>query len=182
MAERAGISDIALVRWPEERERLEAYRREGAPRLVLVNQQEQPPDPTGDPGEDWVRLPVDATDLHLRVTALRLRTTDAEDDRPVVDDDGVVGFRGRSQVLPPIETRLMAGLLDRYGAVVSRDKLMSAGWPDSQPDRNSLDTHIVRLRRRLAALGLGIRTVRSRGYMLIVLDTSVSGSVQERVS
>jgi len=29
-----------------------------------------------------------------------------------------------------------------------------------------LDVHIVRLRRRLAPLGLVIRTVRSRGYLL----------------
>ena len=34
------------------------------------------------------------------------------------------------------------------------------------PTRNALDVHVLRLRRRLAPLGLEIRTVRSRGYLL----------------
>ena len=57
-------------------------------------------------------------------------------------------------------------MLDRYGAVVSRDALARAGWPDGSPGRNALDVHVLRLRRRLAPLGLAIRTVRSRGYLL----------------
>ena len=52
------------------------------------------------------------------------------------------------------------------GMIVSRDALARAGWPDGIPGRNVLDVHIVRLRRRLAPLGLVIRTVRSRGYLL----------------
>jgi DNA-binding winged helix-turn-helix (wHTH) protein len=62
--------------------------------------------------------------------------------------------------------RLVGAMLDRYRAVVSREALSRAGWPDSLPGRNVLDVHIVRLRRRLADLGLVIRTVRSRGYLL----------------
>ena len=51
-------------------------------------------------------------------------------------------------------------------AVVSRDALARAGWPEGAPGRNALDVHVLRLRRRLAPLGLAIRTVRSRGYLL----------------
>jgi DNA-binding response OmpR family regulator len=65
-----------------------------------------------------------------------------------------------------VESRLTTALLDRYQAVVSRESLARAGWPDGMPGRNVLDVHIVRLRRRLAPLGLAIRTVRSRGYLL----------------
>ena len=57
----------------------------------------------------------------------------------------------------------MAALLDRYGAVVSRDALARAGWPAGAPGRNALDVHMLRLRRRLGPLALAIRTVRSRG-------------------
>ena len=73
---------------------------------------------------------------------------------------------GRWVSLPPVEHRLTAALLDRYRAVVSRESLARAGWPEGIPGRNVLDVHIVRLRRRLAPLGLAIRTVRSRGYLL----------------
>ena len=68
--------------------------------------------------------------------------------------------------LPPVEHRLMTVLLERYRAVVSREALARAGWPEGIPGRNVLDVHIVGLRRRLAPLGLVIRTVRSRGYLL----------------
>ncbi|MDP8936794.1 MAG: helix-turn-helix domain-containing protein [Actinomycetota bacterium] len=59
-------------------------------------------------------------------------------------------------------------LLDRFGAVASRETLIRAGWPCGAPGRNALDVHVLRLRRRLAPLPLAIRTVRSRGYLLEV--------------
>jgi DNA-binding response OmpR family regulator len=34
------------------------------------------------------------------------------------------------------------------------------------PSRNALDVRILRLRRRVADLGLAVRTVRHRGYLL----------------
>jgi len=57
-------------------------------------------------------------------------------------------------------------MLERFGAVVSRESLGRAGWPDGAPGRNALDVHVLRLRRRLAPVHLAIRTVRSRGYLL----------------
>ncbi|MBA3280761.1 MAG: winged helix-turn-helix transcriptional regulator, partial [Acidimicrobiia bacterium] len=80
--------------------------------------------------------------------------------------NGLLRINGRWVSLPPVEHRLMVVLLDRYRAVVSREALARAGWPDGIPGRNVLDVHIVRLRRRLAPLELSIQTVRSRGYLL----------------
>jgi DNA-binding response OmpR family regulator len=68
--------------------------------------------------------------------------------------------------LPPVEARLTDALLERFGAVVSRESLARAGWPDGAPGRNALDVHVLRLRRRINPLGLAIRTVRARGYLL----------------
>jgi DNA-binding response OmpR family regulator len=68
--------------------------------------------------------------------------------------------------LPPLESRMAALLLSRFGAVVGRDALAAAGWPDGVTGRNALDVHVLRLRRRLEPLDLVIRTVRSRGYLL----------------
>jgi DNA-binding response OmpR family regulator len=85
---------------------------------------------------------------------------------PMLDDDGVLRVGDRWVSLPPVEARLTDALLDRFGAVVSRDALGRAGWPAGSPGRNALDVHMLRLRRRLVPLELVIRTVRSRGYLL----------------
>jgi len=87
---------------------------------------------------------------------------------PSLDDDGVLRHNGTWASLPPVEARITRLLLDRIGAVVSRDSLSRAGWPDGAPGRNALDVHVLRLRRRLTQVDLAIRTVRSRGYLLEV--------------
>ena len=105
-------------------------------------------------------------DLRARVEGLRRRAEARIDPAPALDDDGVLRLGDRWVSLPPVEARLTAALLGRYGAVVSRDALARAGWPAGAPGRNALDVHMLRLRRRLAPLALAIRTVRSRGYLL----------------
>jgi DNA-binding response OmpR family regulator len=68
--------------------------------------------------------------------------------------------------LSPVEQSLASAMLDRFGAVVTRDILADRAWPSGVPTRNALDVHVLRLRRRIAPLGLEIRTVRSRGYLM----------------
>lgn len=157
---------VEIVRWPAEEARLSAIRSAGRARLVLVPDGVAPP-LTPDPLEDWVRLPATDEDIGARVRVLEDRARGAEEaSLPEIDENGLLRLGGRWVSLPPVEHRLMLVLLDRYRAVVSRDALARAGWPDGMPGRNVLDVHIVRLRRRLAPLGLVIRTVRSRGYLL----------------
>lgn len=57
-------------------------------------------------------------------------------------------------------------LLSRFGLVVGRALIGRAGWPDSAPSRNQIDVHMLRLRRRIAPMGLSLRTIRGRGYSL----------------
>jgi DNA-binding response OmpR family regulator len=157
---------VELVRWPAEQERLNQMREEGTARLVLVAEGASPP-LTIDVLEDWVRLPAIEEDIESRLRVLddRVRANSAGA-QPELDENGLLHFGGRWVPLPPVEMRLIAAMLDRYRAVVSREALGRAGWPDSVPGRNVLDVHIVRLRRRVSDLGLVIRTVRSRGYLL----------------
>ena len=68
--------------------------------------------------------------------------------------------------LSPVERALAAALVDRFGAVVGRDTLVRRAWPSGSPTRNALDVHMLRLRRRISSLGLEVRTVRARGYLL----------------
>lgn len=157
---------VELVRWPAEQERLNQMRDHGAARLVLVAEGAAPP-LTTDVLEDWVRLPATDADIECRIRVLEDRVhATGDNERPELDENGLLHFGGRWVPLPPVEMRLVAAMLDRYRAVVSREALGRAGWPDAAPGRNVLDVHIVRLRRRVAALDLVIRTVRSRGYLL----------------
>jgi hypothetical protein len=159
------MEEVEIVRWPADADRLHKLRESGLTRLVLVASGARAPRPTDDL-EDWVRLPATAEDIDLRIDVLRRRLEPADDDLPVLDADGTLHFRGVNVTLPPIEARLMVTFLARFGHVVRRDQLISAGWPGETVDRNVLDVHIVRLRRRLHRLHLEIRNVRGRGYLI----------------
>jgi len=154
------------VRWPVEQVRRDELRKEGRPRLLLLEDGAPPPSAETDDFEDWIRVPAGDVDLRARVEGLRRRVEARANPSPALDDDGVLRLGDRWVSLPPVEARLTAALLGRYGAVVSRDALARAGWPAGAPGRNALDVHMLRLRRRLSPLALAIRTVRSRGYLL----------------
>jgi len=157
------MQDPALVRWPDESERLAGLRTAQTPRLLLVDGGGAPP-VTVDPLEDWVRLPADNTELAARLE--RLRARDAAAHVPRVDGDGLLHFRGAWVALSPVEQALAGALTERFGAVVGRDTLSRRAWPDGSPTRNALDVHVLRFRRRVAPIGLELRTVRARGYLL----------------
>jgi hypothetical protein len=157
--------EVALLRWPDEQARRQRLSVAGGPRLLLVEDGAQPP-PVVDCLEDWIRVPAPEDEVRARVHALSVRRAAHNHDVPGIDDDGVVRFRGGWASLPPLESRMAELLLSRFGAVVGRDALAAAGWPDGVNGRNALDVHVLRLRRRLEPLGLVIRTVRSRGYLL----------------
>jgi DNA-binding response OmpR family regulator len=157
--------DVVLVRWPEDEPSRVRLRESGVPRLLHVDKASSPP-AIVDELEDWIRVPSDEVDLHARVETLDRRARARTAAVPDLDENGVLRTGAGWVPLPPVEARLTGALLDRYGAVVSRDALGRAGWPEGPPGRNALDVHVLRLRRRLAPLGLAIRTVRSRGYLL----------------
>ncbi|HYF44961.1 MAG TPA: helix-turn-helix domain-containing protein [Acidimicrobiales bacterium] len=156
--------EVSLVRWPLDDARLTALRRQGRARLLVIENGEAPPI-TDDPLEDWIRVPAPESDLEARIARLERRLR-GRTGPPHLDEDGVLRADDGWVALPPVESRLAAQLLDRWGAVVSRADLARAGWPAGAPGRNALDVHVLRLRRRLEPLGLAIRTVRSRGYLL----------------
>jgi DNA-binding response OmpR family regulator len=158
--------DVVLVRWPAESARRDSLRHDGRPRLLVLEDGVAPPAIEPDDLVDCIRMPAGDGDLEARVECLRRRCEARSDPSPALDDDGVLRLGDQWVSLPPVEARLTAALLDRFGAVVSRDALARAGWPTGAPGRNALDVHMLRLRRRLSPLALAIRTVRSRGYLL----------------
>ncbi|MEZ5341082.1 MAG: helix-turn-helix domain-containing protein [Acidimicrobiales bacterium] len=108
-----------------------------------------------------------STTFEREVITLRTRWREQGDAKaPAMGSDGVLRCGSQTAVLPPIEQRIMKVLLERFGVVVGRDALLKAGWPGQAPERNVLDVHMGRLRKRVEPVDLIIKTVRSRGYML----------------
>ena len=167
---------VALVRWPLEEPRRAELAGLGTPRLLLVEDGADPPAPD-DCLEDWVRVPASESDVQARMDALMTRAARHRAAAPALDEHGMLRFGSGWVSLPPVEARLTGALVDRLDAVVRRDELAAAGWPEGAPGRNALDVHVLRIRRRLAPLGLVIRTVRSRGYLLEAVGAG-AGSVQ----
>ena len=116
--------------------------------------------------EDWVRVPVDEAEVQTRVRVLAGRADLHRSAVPELDEHGMLRFGTGWVSLPPVEARITSALVRRIGSVVARDELARSGWPDGAPGRNALDVHVLRIRRRVAPLGLAIRTVRSRCYLL----------------
>jgi hypothetical protein len=156
--------DVTLVGWPADAAKLDALRAVGVPRLLLVDPETAAPDIL-DPLEDWIRLPAAEDDVRARVATLAARSL-APTGPPLVDADGLLHFQARWVALSPVERAITGALIERFGAVVGRDVLSRRAWPGGAPTRNALDVRIVRLRRRIAPLGLEISTVRARGYLL----------------
>jgi uroporphyrinogen-III synthase len=76
-----------------------------------------------------------------------------------------VAVDGVGVALAPREAEVLALLLDRQGAVLSKAGMLRelGGEPASE---HALETTIARLRRRLGAAGPAIQVVRSRGYRI----------------
>ena len=162
--------EVALVDWPSAAESRSVLRKARHPRLLLVPMDCDPPI-MEDEFEDWVRTPADPRDVQARVA--RLRTRASRDVLPRLDQEGRIHFGGRWVALSPIECGLVARLLDHSGQVASKESLAEAGSSMSSSARN-LDVQITRLRRRLENVGLTVRTVYAKGYVLERCSSSVS--------
>jgi DNA-binding response OmpR family regulator len=156
------MDEVRILRWPEQSGEASALAATETPRLLLVEAGADPPI-LSDWHADWVRLPADERDVAARVLSLTRRTRPAP--TPQVDGHDRLVFGDKWVALSPIEARLAAMLSTRYGAVVSLDELLEQGW-EALPKPNALRVHLTRLRRRIRPLGLELRTVRSKGFVL----------------
>jgi DNA-binding response OmpR family regulator len=163
--------DVALIRWPSD----EPLRLELAelrhPRLLLVEPDADPPD-VSDVLEDWVRLPVPRDDRNARVRALEARATGAAPPVPFLAAGDTLQYRDATTQLSEIQAALVAPMIERFGAVVSRESLIATVWPEGDATANKLDVSVSRLRRQLHSVGLRVRTVRARGYVLCDAQTA----------
>lgn len=128
-------------------------------------------------GDNFVAKPFDLSVLTAKVQALLRRTYDFGPAAPLLECGGAVLNLsdasltvGQARVeLTRNEFRILRLLLEHRGEIVSREAIMTCLWAsDSFVDDNTLAVNINRLRKKLAAAGLGdfIRTRKGAGYQV----------------
>lgn len=122
--------------------------------------------------DDYVAKPFSPRELVARVRAVLRRSGGPQAGAGFMHDaDGHrVFFRGRLLDLTRYEYGLLAALLQRPGAILSREQLMSRVWGnESESSDRTVDTHIKTLRVKLRDIDAEadpIRTQRGLGYSL----------------
>ncbi|TBR11918.1 MAG: two-component system response regulator CreB [Lysobacter sp.] len=124
--------------------------------------------------DDYIAKPFSPRELVARVRAV-LRRSNPPVAAPGFDHDAEghrVSFRGRTLSLTRYEYGLLAALLQRPGAILSRAQLMDRVWGgESDSSDRTIDTHIKTLRAKLREIDPQadpIRTQRGLGYSLQV--------------
>jgi DNA-binding response OmpR family regulator len=117
-----------------------------------------------------VPKPISADELRLRIRRLLERTGNV---REVLGDalveldrrNHLVIAQGTPIDLTPTEFRLLAALMERPGAVLTRDEILEAAWGDLFHADSQVKLYVSYLRRSFAAAGVDpIETVRGVGY------------------
>ncbi len=134
-------------------------------------------------GDDYLAKPFGIRELLARVHAILRRapqqSESMEEGTRVFDVSGVhldeaghrATFNGKEIELTPREFELLATLMAHAGTVLGREQLLKEAW-DWQyvVETKTVDTHIKRLRDKLASVGLSpnvIETVRGYGYRFV---------------
>src|SRR5215510_7684285 len=124
--------------------------------------------------DDYIVKPFSPKELIARVRAVLRRSRGPVSGAPLVVGDiqldgathqVVVG--GRPLSLTPKEFDLLRALLEARGRVLSREFLLDRVWGYARAgeiESRTVDVHIRRLRMKLGAEGMRIRTVKSVGY------------------
>jgi hypothetical protein len=160
----ASAGGIAVLRWPEQHEERERLDRLGSPRLLVLDRATSPPD-CESCVEDWIRLPTADDDVRARLLTLRLHAV-RHPASPVVEPWGQLSYGGRSEILSPTEHSIAEILVAHFGAAVDEAQLLAHAWPDGDGTATALRVHVHRIRKRIAPLGLSIKTIRGRGYFM----------------
>ncbi len=129
--------------------------------------------------DDYLTKPFGNAELIARVQALfrRAGTADGRDEDDVLEDEanGItmdlrtrrVSVDGDRVTMSPLEWRLLLALEQHRGQVLSSEQLLELVWDDPRgvnPDR--VKFAVLRLRRKLGAVGEQIENVRGFGYRI----------------
>ncbi|MET1248038.1 response regulator transcription factor [Sporolactobacillus sp. STCC-11] len=129
-------------------------------------------------GDDFITKPINLDVLTAKINALLRRTYSyMENSLQVLEYHGailqltenVLMYRDQSIELTKNEFRMMHTFMKHAGSIISRDQIMRDLWEnESFVDDNTLTVNMVRLRKKLDALGMKewIKTKKGQGYQL----------------
>lgn len=128
-------------------------------------------------GDDFIAKPFDLAVLTAKVQALLRRAYDFGVQAPALEHKGAVlntgdaslTYQGEKIDLTKNEFKILQILLERKGAVVSRDDIMVRLWEtDSFVDENTLTVNVARLQQEAGGRGLTdfIKTKKGMGYLV----------------
>ena len=161
--------EVIALRWPADEDSVHIARDRRQPRFLVVEGDDEPP-ARWDHLVEWVRLPADRRDVQARVAALRCRAAELPA-RPSLDGYDRLLFRRRWVALTPSDYKLIEPLVEHFDEVVPYERVVGtpAGSDGAAPVAGRV--RLTRLRRRIAPLGLEIRTVRPHGLALTASET-----------
>lgn len=120
--------------------------------------------------DDYLAKPFSLDELEARVRALLRRRG-----RGQALQVGPLGFDalaqrftldGEALALPPREQRLLTCLMRHAGEPVDKARLAEEAFQGESLGDNAIEVYVHRLRKRLAASRVALRTVRGLGYLL----------------
>lgn len=99
--------------------------------------------------------------------ALSRRAPDGTTGPPVLDEDGLLRFDGRWVAITDIQIPVVDLIVRNHGHLVRNADIQAAyGSAGGSATSGSVRTLVQRLRTRVAAVGLRLHVVRSRGVIL----------------
>jgi two-component system, OmpR family, response regulator len=147
----------------------------GTPRLLLLTDRHPPPD-DWDEIEDWVREPIDPDEIEVRRQTVVARARRIAR-RPWFDDTGLLRVGDDWVDLSPGQLPVARLLVDELDRVVRREELAAVCEAAGvSAHATALKAAMGRLERRLAPVGLRLRSIRGRGYLLELDDGPGSGA------
>jgi len=159
------LPNIEVLHWPSQERRRRLLASLGEPRVLLLAPGSAPPSVIDDL-EQWIPEAADPVAIVRGVTNLqhRILTTRAE---PVLDDDGLVRFRGRWVAVSDAQLPVVEYLIRNFRRLVTHDELAriyrdNGGGTTDAARRN----FVRRIATRLAQIGLRLHIVRKRGVIL----------------
>lgn len=126
--------------------------------------------------DDYVCKPFSPKELMLRVIAILKRFGDSDDEPSNIEVNGIqmdvehhkVKVAGEYIELTATEFRLLKLLMLERGKVQTREVLLQKVWNyENDIETRTVDTHMRRLREKLADEASGLETVRGVGYRMI---------------
>ncbi len=150
-------------------------RNSGLPVLILSGREDPEEKVLGlDLGaDDYLVKPFSLNELRARVRALLRR---GQGNAVALVSYGGLSFDtvgrvasidGRALTLSVQETGVLETLLARFGRVVSKEQLVEQLYSyDKEVSHNAIEVYVHRLRKKLAGVGVTVRTLYGRGYLL----------------